>query len=273
MTDQLYVIGHPIAHSQSPAIHGHWINYFKFDAHYDVMDIKPELLERRLSELKTMGVKGFNVTIPHKQAIIPLLDSLDDTAKKIGAVNTVVRTDDGQWVGYNTDAYGFIENLRQQDASWTPEHGPVAIYGAGGAAFAAVYALHDAGCTDIRIINRTPKRANALQEQLGINVSFTPLDQQEDAIRDAGLIVNTTPCGMEDHPPLPCPIHTLRDDAVVYDIVYKPLLTPFLVDAQKRELKTITGIGMLLYQAQAAFELWYDVRPAIEPSLVTQLLS
>ena len=272
MTDQLYVIGHPIAHSKSPQIHGHWINHFGLDAHYDVMDIKPELLERRLDELRSMGVKGFNVTIPHKQAIMPMLDRLDETAEKIGAVNTVIRDDEGHWVGYNTDAYGFIENLRQQDATWKPENGPVALYGAGGAAFAAVYALDLAGCKDIRIINRTSKRADALREQLGVDVGFTPLDEQEKAIADAALVVNTTPCGMEGHPPLPIPIHTMRDDALAYDIVYKPLITPFLDSAQKRGIKTITGIGMLLYQAQAAFELWYDLHPAIEPSLVTSLL-
>lgn len=272
MTDQLYVIGHPIAHSKSPIIHGRWINHFSLDAHYDVMDIKPELLERRIGEFKNMGVKGFNVTIPHKQTIMPLLDHLADTAKAIGAVNTVVMNADGSYTGHNTDAYGFIENLRQQDSSWSPQSGPVAIYGAGGAAFAAVYALAEAGCSDIRIINRTSKRADELQKQLNVPVTFVPLDNQEAAIKDAALIVNTTPCGMEGYPPLPCPFDQLRDDAVIYDIVYIPLLTPFLQEAQKRQLKTITGIGMLICQAQAAFELWYDLRPAIEPDLVTQLL-
>lgn len=271
-TEQLYVIGHPIAHSQSPKIHGHWINHFGLDAQYDVMDIKPDLLERRLGELKSMGVKGLNVTIPHKQAIISFLDHLDETAKKIGAVNTVVRDKAGQWVGYNTDAYGFIENLHQQHPDWSADSGPVAIYGAGGAAFAAVYALHDAGCQDIHIINRTSTRADALQEQLGVPITFTPLADQNNTIKDAALVVNTTPCGMQGHPPLPIDIDVLRDDAVAYDIVYKPLITPFLYAARKRGLKTVTGIGMLLYQAQAAFELWYDIHPAIEPSLVTSLL-
>lgn len=270
--DQLYVIGHPIAHSKSPKIHGRWIENFSLNANYDVMDIKPELLERRIGEFKNMGVKGFNVTIPHKQAIMPFLDDLDDTAKSIGAVNTVVLNQDGHYIGYNTDAYGFIENLRQQDASWSPDSGPVAIYGAGGAAFAAVYALHKEGCTDIRIINRTSKRADELQKQLGVEVTFVPLDNQEDAIKDATLIVNTTPCGMEGYPPLPCPMDALRDNALIYDIVYIPLLTPFLQGAQQRGLKTITGIGMLIYQAQAAFELWYDLRPAVAPDLVTELL-
>ena len=262
------VIGDPIAHSKSPVIHNHWLQRAHITAEYRAShvrseDLLPFLEERRRDRLW----RGCNVTIPHKQAVIPLLDRLDPAAERIGAVNTV-RPENGKLVGYNTDYIGFLEPLlpllRQSHLFRMAR-----IIGAGGAAKAIALALHDQGFTNV-IIARDPDKARALRTSFEADDRLVaPLDDfaiatdfpfdDRDGILD--LVVNATSLGMTGQPPLLLDFSHVPPNAVVYDIVYAPLETPLLAEAKARGLRTIDGLHMLIGQAAAAFTLFFG-KPA-----------
>jgi shikimate dehydrogenase len=258
------VIGHPIAHSKSPLIHGYWMKQHGIDGTYEAIDIAPEDLSARLHDLANQGYGGVNVTVPHKEAVYDLCDDLDDAAQKIGAVNTVVFKG-GKIHGRNTDAFGFMENLRQSQPEYDFTEKTALVLGAGGAARAVVYGLLQAGVSRIVISNRTESRARVLCDMNPKCIDVLPWSQHDLAAFD--IIVNTTSLGMTGKPGLDIDLGALHADAVVADIVYAPLMTDLLKRAQARGNPVVTGIGMLLHQARPAFEAWHGVMPDVDGDL------
>ena len=263
------VIGWPVAHSLSPRIHRFWLAEHGIDARYEAVVVPPDWLEDAVGRFRVGGWAGFNVTAPHKEAIIPLLDRVDATAQAIGAVNTVVAIGDGKFEGRNTDALGFLASLRAERAVRTER--PAAVLGAGGAARAILAALMEAGQKEIRIANRNRGRAEQLAETFPATVC--DWDGRELMLEDAGLLINTTSLGMEGQPPLEIDLKRLPVTATVTDIVYRPLETRLLSDARARGNFVVDGLGMLLHQAVAGFAAWYGVTPMVTPALRTHLLA
>jgi shikimate dehydrogenase len=262
-----FVVGHPIAHSRSPMIHGHWLRQYGIDGSYRAIDVRPDDFAAFLASLCERGLAGGNVTIPHKEAAFSGATRRDDAAELIGAVNTLW-FEDGSLVGGNTDAHGFAANLDEHADGWAG-NGPAVVLGAGGAARAVIHALKARGMSDIRIVNRTLTRAEELKHRFGAGITAhgaaTP-----DLLSDAGLLVNTTSVGMAgkgEAGDLPADPALLPVHAIVTDIVYVPLETPLLAAARTRGLKAVDGLGMLLHQAVPGFERWFGRRPDVTPEL------
>ena len=264
------VIGHPISHSKSPLIHTHWLERYNINGNYEAIDIAPYDLKDGIRQLTTQDYCGFNVTVPHKQSIMAFCDDIDPAAQAIGAVNTV-HIQDGKLTGYNTDAYGFIENIKTVHSKFDFKALPATILGAGGAARAAVYALLQAGCPEIRITNRTIEHAKDIQKLSPSKIYVVPWDKREDALTACGLLVNTTSLGMAGQPPLEIELDAAQHEMIVNDIVYAPLITPLLKDAQSKGHKIVTGIGMLLHQARPAFEIFFGQLPDRDPDLLQKV--
>lgn len=261
------VMGWPVDHSRSPALHGYWLKAYGIEGHYLRLPMPPENLGQALGELHEKGFSGVNLTVPHKEAALAFLHGITHEAKAIGAVNTVFLTNEGKLLGTNTDAYGFITNLTANAPTWRPEAGPAVVLGAGGAARAVCYALRTAGVHRIRVVNRTLARAEGLAMTMGPHIVPLAWEQAGEAMKDAALLVNTTTLGMKGQPPLDLDLSPLPASAVVNDIVYVPLETPLLAAAKKRGNPVVDGIGMLLYQAQPSFAGWFGVRPDVTPEL------
>lgn len=260
------LIGHPVSHSLSPTIHAHWLEVHGIEASYRLLDVAPSEMKEAIENMrKKMPLRGMNVTVPHKERIIPYLESVDDTARAIGAVNTVV-VEDGKWHGTNTDAYGFITHLLTHAPKLKANLNHAVVLGAGGAARAAVYALKQAGAARITILNRTYANAQQLGTEMGAEAA--PMAQAEAMFATADLLANTTSAGMKGIAPLELPLQALPTHAVVYDIVYAPRETELLKQAAARGLHTVDGLGMLLFQAQKAFEAWWGVLPAVDAGLM-----
>ncbi|MGX5804638.1 shikimate dehydrogenase [Bradyrhizobium sp. Arg314] len=260
-----FVTGHPIAHSRSPKIHGHWLAKYGIDGSYQAIDVRPEDLAAFLGSLGQSGLRGGNVTIPHKEAAFALVDRRDEAAEAIGAVNTLW-LDDGVLWGGNTDGLGFAGNLEQYAPGWAA-NGPAVVLGAGGASRAVIHALKQRGVKDIRIVNRTLPRALELAGRFGAGVSAHGADAVGELLADAGLLINTTSLGMHGDATLSADPAGLPDHAIVTDIVYVPLQTPLLAAAKTRGLKTVDGLGMLLHQAVPGFERWFGRKPEVTPEL------
>jgi len=258
------VIGSPVAHSKSPQLHAHWLKVNGLQGHYIPMDVSTTDLEQVLTLLPKMGFVGVNITVPHKEKVLDIADLITDRATLIGAVNTLIFRDDGKIHGDNTDGYGFINNLRQGAPDWNPKAGPAAILGAGGAARAVVASLLDAGVPEILISNRTRVRAEALRDDFGKRLEVIDWVQAGNMFDDAVTVVNTTSLGMMGKPPLRVPLDGLRKGTVVNDLVYAPLKTDFLAEAEAMGCVTVDGLGMLLHQAVPAFERWFGVRPEVD---------
>ena len=264
------VMGWPVGHSRSPRLHGYWLDRYAVDGAYVPLPVTPENLGPAVRGLAALGFAGANLTIPHKEAVMPLLDSVDETARRIGAVNTIVVGPDGELAGSNTDAYGFIENLRAGAPAWRAAAGPAVIIGAGGAAKAVAVALAEAGVAEIRIVNRTEARARALAETVG--ASTVAWDARRTALDGAALVVNASALGMTGQPPLDLDLSALPKTAVVNDIVYAPLETPLLAAARARGHPVVDGIGMLLHQGRPGFRAWFGVDPAVDDALRAHVL-
>lgn len=260
------IFGWPIAHSRSPRLHGFWLDKYDVDGTYIPLAVAPEKFETAFRALPSLGFRGVNITVPHKEAALANCDAVDDQARRIGAVNTVVVDEKGALIGSNTDAFGFIENIRQE-TDWSADRGPALVLGAGGAARAVAVALIDAGVPTVRVSNRTRARADAFSAEFGDRVSVVDWDARGDALDDLGLLVNTTTLGMKGHDPLDLDLSGLAKDAVVNDIVYTPLQTTLLRDAAARGNRTVDGLGMLLHQAQPGFEKWFGIRPTVDDAL------
>lgn len=266
------VIGHPIKHSKSPKIHSYWFGKNKLNGEYHRFDVKPEELEEKVQWLKSEDFKGFNVTIPHKEAMIELCDIVDDTAEKIGAVNTVL-IKDNKLIGFNTDAYGFTKNIKAVHKNFSFKQKTVLVLGAGGASKAVLYGLIDRGIEKIYLTNRTKKKATAIAKQFGKKITVVNWKDKEDVLHEINLLVNTTSLGMEGQKPLEISLDTLSKEAIVNDIVYSPLMTPLLTEAKTHGNPYVTGIGMLLYQAQPAFKLWTNILPEVDEGLIKRMMT
>ena len=266
------VIGWPVAHSLSPRLHGSWLQSLGIDGAYVPWPVAPENISDALRALLKLGFAGANVTVPHKEAALAAVDEVSEIANRIGAVNTLICKSDGTLYGDNTDAFGFIENLRAGAPSWRPDSGRALVLGAGGAARAVITALIDAGVTEISLSNRTLARADDVAQYIGGNVAVVPWEARDTAAEGVTLLVNTTTLGMTGKAPLEMDIRALADDAVVTDIVYAPLQTPLLASAHARGLTTVDGLGMLLHQARPGFEAWFGVRPEVTADLRRHVL-
>ena len=260
-----FVVGHPIAHSRSPLIHGHWLESLGIAGSYECIDVHPDGIAAFLRGVPQSGFCGGNVTIPHKEAAHRLADRLDEAATAIGAANTLW-LEDGRLVAGNTDAYGFSANLDNHAPQWRAARAAL-VLGAGGAARAIVFALKEAGFTDIRIVNRTVSRARELADRFGPGISAHGWEEADELAAGAGLLVNTSSLGMAGKEALPLDVARLPDHAVVTDIVYAPLETPLLAAARARGLHGVDGLGMLLHQAAPGFERWFGARPQVTPAL------
>jgi shikimate dehydrogenase len=258
------VIGHPIAHSKSPQLQRHWLKTLGLSGYYIPMDVSPDNLAQVLDTLPKAGFVGVNVTVPHKERVMELAHQITDRAALIGAANTLVFRDDGTIHADNTDGYGFIENLRQGAPDWVPNAGPAAVLGAGGAARAVVSALLDAGVPEILISNRTRLRAELLQNDFGKRLKVIDWVQAGNMLEEATTVVNTTSLGMIGKPELRVPLDGLQPGAVVTDLVYAPLKTRLLAEAEAAGCTTVDGLGMLLYQAVPGFERWFGQRPTVD---------
>ncbi|NQV79405.1 MAG: shikimate dehydrogenase, partial [Alphaproteobacteria bacterium] len=218
------------------------------------------------------GFVGANVTIPHKEAVMPFLDEIDASAARVGAVNTIVVTD-GRLHGSSTDGFGFIENLKAGAPAWRAAAGPVVLIGAGGAAKAVAWALIDAGVPALRSVNRTVARAESLAAALGPLATAVAWENRDAALGDATLLVNASALGMSGHPALDLNVAALPADAVVNDIVYVPLETPLLVAARACGNTVVDGIGMLLHQGRPGFRAWFGTDPVVDAALRAHVLA
>lgn len=268
MIRKFCVIGDPVTQSLSPRIHMHWINRYGLGACYDAVQIAANDFDRGIDDLLRRGYRGWNVTIPHKIPMLDRCDHIDGIARTIGAVNTVVVSNDGMLVGTNTDAYGFIAHLDQAQPDWRgPGRRRVLVLGAGGAARAVICGLIDAGVGAITIANRTRDTADRLAAML-TSVSAVDWADRHDAVATADLIVNTTALGMAGQPGLDLSLDRAAPGSIVYDIVYRPLVTPLIQAAMARGLPVVTGLGMLLHQARPAFQAWFDILPPVDHELM-----
>lgn len=266
------VIGWPVAHSRSPALHGFWLREHQIDGAYVPFAVRPENLAVALRGLAALGFRGANVTLPHKEQALALVDNASETARRIGAVNTIVIAEDGTLTGDNTDAFGFIENLREGARGFDATTGPAVVIGAGGAARAILVALADAGAPEIRLVNRTEGRAEALAKSLGGTIRVVAWRDRASALEGAALLVNSTTRGMTGQDPLDLDLARLPQTALVNDIVYVPVETPLLAAARTRGNPVVDGVGMLLHQARPGFERWFGTTPRVTPALRAAVL-
>lgn len=267
------VIGSPIAHSRSPALHGYWLKRYGIQGHYVPLDIAQSDLREALKAMPKMGFVGCNVTIPHKETVLQIADVVTDRAALIGAANTLIFRKDGKLHADNTDGAGFMANLRQHAPNWQPASGPAAVFGAGGACRAVVAALIEVGVPEIRIANRTRARVEALRSDFGAKVVVYDWVQTPAMLEGAATVVNTTALGMTGKADFTAPLDALDRSALVTDLVYTPLKTRFLIEAEDRGCTVVDGLGMLLHQAAPGFERWFGHRPEVDDATRAAVLS
>lgn len=265
-----FVIGHPIKHSRSPLIHGHWLAEHGIDGSYEAIDVAPEELPAFLDRIRSGEFVGGNVTVPHKEDVFKLVDFSDVDTVHLGAFNTLIGqpTQSGISIyGTNTDLYGFLANLDAGAPGWSDGLENAIVLGAGGAARAVAAALSLRTNGNTFVLNRTIERAEILCADLGGNLRPAALDRFAELAPSAGLVVNTTTIGMHGTRFEGLGLDHLPKTALVTDIVYVPLETPLLADARALGLRTVDGLGMLLHQAVPGFEAWFGVRPEVTPAL------
>lgn len=265
------VIGCPVGHSRSPVLHGTWLRQYGIAGQYVPLHVEAGDLADVLRAMPRMGFVGANVTIPHKEAVLALADDVSETASRIGAANTLTFGPDGRLHADNTDAYGFIANLRQNAPGWDAMRGPALVLGAGGAARAIIVALQDAGVPEIILCNRTAARAEALAAEFG--VTALPWEDRARVLSGMACVVNTTSLGMQGQPALDLDLSALPASALVTDIVYSPLETPLLAQARARGCTVVDGLGMLLHQAVPGFARWFGARPEVTDALRAAVLA
>lgn len=261
------VIGYPIAHSRSPAVHGYWIRRLGLRAFYVPMEVTRVDFPDVLRSLAKMGFRGVNITVPHKETALQRSDSLSDEAALIGAVNTLTISSRGKIHGDNTDVYGFLQNLRSANSGWSAKDAPTLVLGAGGAARGVIFALISDGAEEIHVVNRTRERAERLKNDFGYRVTTHDFSSVPSLVPKMGTVINTTSLGMENKPSLTFPYEKLTAGTVVTDLVYTPLNTMFLQQAEAQGCVTVDGLGMLLHQAAASFYHWFGTQPAVDANV------
>jgi len=262
-----FVAGWPVKHSRSPLIHRHWLKTFGIEGDYRLEPVKPEDFPAFVAKLKSGGsiYAGGNVTIPHKEAASALADRCDTVAEELGAANTLWMKDGHLWAT-NTDVHGFAANLDERHPGWDRVSRAV-VLGAGGASRAVIRALRDRGISEINVVNRTLSRAVELADRFGPTIHAHSMAALSEVIQGAGLFINTTSLGMDGHDVPPIDFSAMSTGALVTDIVYVPLQTPILKQAEARGIATVDGLGMLLHQAVPGFERWFGIRPQVDETL------
>ncbi len=261
------VMGWPVMHSRSPVLHGFLMKQQGVAGAYVPLAIKPEGLEAALRALPALCFSGCNVTIPHKEQALRIVDRVDDAARRIGAVSCVIVGADGSLAGTNNDHYGFIEGLLEVDQGLRFDAGPIAVIGAGGGARGVVYGLVNRGAREIRLCNRTRERAEALKRDIGGPIEVYGWEDRGRVLDGVAMLVNTTSQGMSGNPPLDLDLDKLPQSALVSDIIYIPAETPLLAAARARGNRTVNGLGMLLHQSRPAWRAWFGIDPEITAEL------
>lgn len=261
------VMGWPVMHSRSPMMHNYWFKTHNLAGTYLPLAVEPDGIGPALKALHALGFAGCNLTIPHKETAMAFMDEIDETAKRIGAISCVVMRKDGSLKGSNNDGYGYINSILEDVPNWKADAGPVVIMGAGGGARAVSLSLADRGAKDIRIINRSPERAQGLAREFGAPMTAVAWEDRHAALEDAAMVVNTTSQGMVGQSALDLSLAKLPNHALVSDIVYIPKETPLLKEARERGNKIINGLGMLLHQGRPAFRDWFGIEPKVTPEL------
>lgn len=261
------VMGWPVMHSRSPKIHNYWFAKYGLAGTYVPLAIRAEGLRAALRALPALGFSGCNLTIPHKEAAFDIVDRVDPLARRIGAINCVVVAADGSLDGRNNDGYGYIQSIVEAYPDWRADAGPITVIGAGGGARAVLVSLADRGAREIRLVNRSRERAQALAREFGEPVQALPWEDRNAALDGAAMLVNTTSQGMAGQPALDIALDKLPASALVSDIIYIPRETPLLTAARQRGNRTVNGLGMLLNQARPAFHAWFGVMPEVTPEL------
>lgn len=261
------VMGWPVMHSRSPKLHNFWFGKYGLAGSYVPLAVRPGTLQAALRGLPALCFSGCNLTIPHKQEAMTIVDEVDTVARRIGAISCVTVRPDGSLAGTNNDCYGFIESLLQSHPGWRPEAGPVTVIGAGGGSRAVLYALAERGVREIRLVNRTFERARALAAEFGGPIQALPWEDRERALDGAAMLVNATSQGMQGQPALDIALDRLPAGALVYDIIYIPRETPLLQAARQRGNPTLNGLGMLLHQARPAWKSWFGIDTEVTPEL------
>ena len=259
------IMGHPVAQSRSPMLHGYWLKILRVEGAYERADVAPEDFPAFFRDLPGHGFVGGNITKPHKEAAFRLVDRREGAADAIGAVNTVW-FENGALVGGNTDYIGYLAHADDRAPGWDAGGGLAVVLGAGGAARAIVYGLRERGL-DVALVNRTRARADDLARDFAPRVRVHGVDELPRLLGDAVLLTNATALGALGQPPLDIDLSPLKADAVIYDINYVPLESELLKAAAKRGLRTVDGLGMLLHQAVPAFAKWFGVVPKVTPAL------
>ncbi|HXM83319.1 MAG TPA: shikimate dehydrogenase [Burkholderiales bacterium] len=257
------LMGHPVAHSRSPMIHGYWLKTLGIEGAYELKDLTPEEFPAFVTHLEANGYVGGNITVPHKEAAYRLAAGHDPAAEAVGAVNTLW-LENGGLMGGNSDTHGFIANLDDRAPGWNVPGCRALVLGAGGAGRSAVYALKQRGA-EVHVVNRTVSRAEDLAACFGVEAHG--FDAVPRLLREADLLVNCTSLGLAGKPPLEIDLGPLKKGAVVYDVVYVPLETGLLAKARARGHRTVDGLGMLLQQAGFGFRKWFGGNPKVTPEL------
>lgn len=261
------VMGWPVMHSRSPAIHNHLFRQHGLNGTYVPLAVRPEGLRAALKALPALLFSGCNLTIPHKQEAMAIVDRVDEAGDAIGAISCVSVEEDGTLTGYNNDHFGYCAGLLDAEPGWRADEGPIVVIGAGGGGRAVVYSLVQNGAREIRLVNRTRARAEALSRDIGGPIEVLPWEERSRALAGAAMLVNATSQGMSGNPPLDINLAELPKSALVSDIVYIPGETPLLAAARERGNRTVNGLSMLLHQVRPAWRVWFGIEPEITPEL------
>ena len=264
------IIGSPVDHSKSPYMHNLAFEKLGLDYAYMAFDIKEGSLKQGVDGLRTLNVRGFNITMPHKQEVMKYLDKIEEDAKLIGAVNTVLNNN-GKLIGYNTDGKGFIKSLEERNVKYIDEK--IVIIGAGGAAKAIAIELALKGVKNIVIVNRTLEKAEAISHTINKNIEGSEsrslvLDEKllKEELKDASILINTTSVGMGDSidKNIIKNEDTLHKDLFVADLIYNPVKTKFLSMAEEKGCRIMNGLDMLVYQGALVFKIWTGADMPVE---------
>jgi shikimate dehydrogenase len=258
------VMGFPVSHSLSPKLHGFWLEKYHIDGEYSKMAIPAEVLKDALARIVDQGYAGCNLTLPLKEAALPLMDVHDESCLMSGAVNTVV-IKNGKIHGFNSDGFGFVENLKTHNPKWKGDR--TVILGTGGASRGVIASLRAAGAKHFVLVNRTPEKADRVVKQFKLDAEVHGWEHRHAVLEGADLLVNCTSLGMVDQPALDLDLKLLPKEATVADLVYRPLVTPLLKSAHKRGNPVVEGLGMLLHQGRLGFEYWFGRDPEVTKDL------
>ena len=261
------VLGNPISHSKSPRMHNYWLKKNKLNGYYVPIKVELENFEETIWTLVSMGFSGVNVTIPHKLSALKIADESSTTAQYIGAANTLTFTKENKIYADNTDAYGFINNIKCKYPDWDPKKGMSVVLGAGGASRAVIAALLSEGSKEIIVLNRTIEKAEALKEDYDNKITVESWKNINEVAASCSNIINTTSLGMNNESLIAIQPNAIPETALVSDLVYTPLETNFLKMAKNRGSRTVDGLGMLIHQGVPGFEAWFGQKPLVTEEL------